>query len=112
MATAGAPFNGGQPIAPERCRMRYWLANFPDRPWVEIGYSQAEYEADARQLRELMRDALSRRRRDAFERTDDERNCQYCNYRTLCRRQGIVASAPPDETSDLLELEPLPRIDC
>ncbi len=111
MATAGAPFNGGQPIAPERCRMRYWLANFPDRPWVEIGYSQAEYEADARQLRELMSDALSRRRRDAFERTDDERNCQYCNYRTLCRRQGIVDSAPPDETSALIDLETIPTLD-
>lgn len=111
MATAGAPFNGGQPIAPERCRMRYWLANFPDRPWVEIGYSQAEYEADARRLHDLVSDALSRRRRDAFERTSDERHCQYCNYRTLCQRQGIVDATPPDETPLLIDLETIPTLD-
>lgn len=111
LATAGAPFNGGQPIAPERCRMRYWLANFPDRPWVEIGYSQAEYEADARQLSALVSDALSRRRRDAFERTANEAHCQYCNYRTLCQRQPIAGFAPPDESPALIDLETIPTLD-
>jgi CRISPR/Cas system-associated exonuclease Cas4 (RecB family) len=88
LATAGAPFNGGQLIPPEQIRMRYWLANFPEQPWVEITYSRREYEADTRMLLALADDAATRPDEAAYPMTDDERKCSACLYRTLCKRSG------------------------
>ncbi len=111
LATAGAPFNNGQPIVPEQCRMRYWLANFPEQPWVEITYSQAEYAADHARLSGLIDDAIYRETEVEFEKTNDEKHCTYCNYRTLCQRRGAVGAAPPDEETGLIDLENIPTLD-
>ena len=111
LATAGAPFSAGQPLTPERCQMRYWLANFPEHPWVEIAYSQAEYEADRNRLGALINDATRRASEAEFEKTSDEKHCTYCNYRTLCRRRGATGAAPPDEETRLLDLENIPTLD-
>jgi hypothetical protein len=92
LTTAGAPFNDGAPIAPEQCAMRYWLANFPERPWVEITYSRGDYEADREHLIGLASDAARRTGGEAFELTSDERHCTYCTYRTLCHRRGEPVS--------------------
>lgn len=101
LATAGAPFNGGDPVAPERCAMRYWLANFPEQPWAEIGYTRAEYEADRAQLLALAADAARRTGEAEFEKTDDERKCTYCIFRTLCHRRGANGAAPPDDEEEI-----------
>jgi hypothetical protein len=101
LATAGAPFNGGEPFAPEQCVMRYWLANFPERPWVEITYSQAEYAQDAARLLALAQDAAQRNGEAQFPKTDDERKCTYCVYRTLCHQRGAPGAAMPDEEMDM-----------
>jgi CRISPR/Cas system-associated exonuclease Cas4 (RecB family) len=97
LATAGAPFNGGQPIPPEACAMRYWLANFPERPWVEIRYSRAEYVQDAALLNALAANIKSRSGQDQFPKTDDVRHCTYCTYRTLCHQHSVQDAAVPDE---------------
>ena len=111
LATAGAPFNNGQAIAPEQCAMRYWLANFPERPWVTITYSQAEYDADAKRLHNLIEDAAHRGSEADFAKTPDERHCTYCNYRTLCQRSGADGATPPDEETGLIDLETIPTLD-
>jgi len=96
LATAGAPFNEGHPFEPEQCAMRYWLANFPDRAWVEITYSRAEYEADKAMLSGLV-DEISRGQTiEDFPKTSDERKCRYCEYRTLCHRLGAPGAITPE----------------
>jgi hypothetical protein len=104
LATAGAPFNEGRAPDPERCTMRYWLANFPDAPWVTIDYSPRELEQDRAKLSALVDDIASRTTPAAFELTTDVRQCAACTYRTLCKRDG----AAPVDAGDL---DDEPRID-
>jgi hypothetical protein len=93
LATAGAPYNNGHAPQPDRCSMIYWLANFPQTPWVAIDYSPREYEQDRRKLTALVEEIARRTTPDAFELTADERHCVACTYRTLCKRDG---AAPVD----------------
>ncbi len=105
LATAGAPYNAGRPLQPDLLRLRYWLANFPESPWVDIGYSAPEFEADGRML-DALADDIARRQGEAdFPKTDDLRHCAACSYRTLCQRDAQLAGAeltlldddPPDD---------------
>ncbi len=100
LVTAGAAYNAGLPIEPARCELWYWLANFPEQPWVRIGYSAAEYQTDHDLLLALAADAGRRTDARAFPLTDDERRCTYCAYRALCRRTGVPGSPPEDEADD------------
>jgi hypothetical protein len=100
LATAGAAYNGGEPFVPEQCSMRYWLANFPEQPWVDIPYTAAQYEQDGQQLLALLESAAHCDREEQFEKTGDERRCAYCTYRTLCDRK--VVAPEPATVSDLL----------
>lgn len=116
LATAGAPYNGGRALAPEQCVMRYWLANFPEQPWVEIRYSQAAYEADRAwllaQVQDCARRAAAAHVEDAFEKTLDERHCTYCTFRTLCRRNGAPDGAEaPEEEARLIDLSEAQELD-
>ncbi|MEO6063688.1 MAG: PD-(D/E)XK nuclease family protein [Thermoflexales bacterium] len=86
LAAAGAPFNGGRPFDPARLRMRYWLANFPEQPWVEVPYSRAEFEADGRRLAGMVAAIQARSGEAAFEKTERLQTCANCEYRTLCAR--------------------------
>ncbi len=107
LATAGAPFNNGVPLQPEQCVMRYWLANFPERPWVEIGYSAAEYAHDTARLLALASDISTRATQvneAQFPKTDDERKCTYCTYRTLCHRRGAPGAELPDDEVTMIDL--------
>lgn len=109
LATAGAAFNGGVPFAPEQCHFRYWLANFPDAPWVDIPYSAQEYERDSRSLLALMADAARREGEEQYEMTPDESKCATCTYRTLCRRKVVeLEQAAPDQWVDI---EAAPELD-
>jgi hypothetical protein len=107
LAAAGAAFNGGQPFAPELCSMRYWLANFPEQPWVDIAYTTDQFNRDAAQLRSLMDSAVQRADEAQYELTEDERKCTYCTYRTLCRRRGAPSAEAIiwDAETDTDELE-------
>ena len=109
LATAGAAFNAGEPFAPEKISMRYWLANFPDAPWVDIPYSADEHERDRRSLLALMDDAARREGEEQYEMTPDESKCSDCTFRTLCRRRtGEPEQAAPDQW---LDAEETPELD-
>ncbi len=114
LATAGAPFNNGVPMQPEQCVMRYWLANFPERPWVEIGYSAAEYAQDTAKLLALASDISTRATQAGevqFPKTDDERKCTYCTYRTLCHRRGAPGAELPDDEVTMIDLSNVEALD-
>lgn len=102
LATAGSAFTEGRPLKPEQCSLRYWLVNHPGDPWIEISYSQAQYERDRAQLGGLIESILARQDEAAFEMTADERQCTYCTFRTLCRRSGDLSALPPDEDEAML----------
>jgi PD-(D/E)XK nuclease superfamily len=111
LATAGGPFGDGTAPSPNRCVMRYWLANFPEDPWIDIHYSAADYENDQRALLQLARNAATLDGEAAFEKTDDERKCTYCTYRTLCHRRGAAGGHTPDEDAVAVDLTDLGGLD-
>jgi hypothetical protein len=111
LAEAGAAYNGGSPFEPERCSMRYWLANFPHQPWVDVPYSSAEHEDNRRWLRGLADAAAGGEGEAQYPMTGDERRCTYCAYRTLCRRQGAPGGELPDEEAAEFDAESAPELE-
>lgn len=111
LAASGAPFNGGRPFEPGRIQMRYWLANFPERPWVKVAYSREAFEQDGRALAALIADIRSRSGEEAFGKTDDAKACARCGYRTLCSRQdardpeAVLDDAPAEDDDRVVALE-------
>jgi len=114
LATAGAPYaDVDGDLDPARGVMRYWLANYPEQPWVDIGYGPAEHRADYERLLAIAHDIASRPDEAAFEKTADERHCAVCTYRTLCHRgagSALVEGSSDAEArimdlSDIQELE-------
>ena len=104
LATAGAAFNGGMPLQPEQCRMRYWLANFPDQPWVEVGYSQAQYEEDRRWLLNLVEEICRREGENQFP-PSAQQCCAYCTYQTLCQRRDGISGDEWFDADSIAELD-------
>ena len=73
--------------------MRYWLANYPERPWVDVPYSRADFEADGRRLSAMVAAIRARSGEAAFEKTERLQTCALCDYRTLCARGAAGDSA-------------------
>jgi hypothetical protein len=112
LARASAPYHGGLAFDPEQISMRYWLANFPERLWVEIPYSRTEYEADKTRLQNLAQDAARRKGEDQFEKTSDERKCKHCSFRTLCHRKSETAFASElDEEARIIDLNDIEALE-
>lgn len=106
LCMAGSALRGGKPFLPEQVRMRYWLANFPDRPWVELRYSQPEFLADQARLLAMARDVRARNGIDAFPMTPNTKQCTYCTFRTLCARTDASGEPPLDDERVLDEDAP------
>jgi len=107
LAMAGASLNRGQPFRPEQIEMVYWFACFPDHP-ERFTYSPAQHHSDLLDLRGLAAE-ITRLGEDEFARTDDDRPCKFCVYRSLCER-GAVAGLFEDcedepEAADPLEID-------
>ena len=103
LSLAGAHLNGGAAVQPAQIEMIYWFSADPTRP-VTIAYSQAQCEVDGEFIAALI--AQIRALDPPFALTADERQCQYCNYRSLCRR-GVTAGRDAEgesagEEGDLL----------
>jgi predicted RecB family nuclease len=86
LAQAGTVLNGGTPIAAEQIEMVYWFADFPSEP-VRLPYSATQFKRDWDMLSGLVHD-LSHHR--VFPKTDDEKKCAYCPYRSYCNRGEIA----------------------
>lgn len=84
--------------SPEDIRMTYWFPAFPDAA-VGFDYSQPQYEQDLQILGDMVDEILAKDEVE-FIKTDDERKCKYCRYRSLCER-GVEAGVPPDDGSNL-----------
>lgn len=95
LALSGGALNGGTPFAPERIEMRYWYAAFPNEPTV-IRYDRDRFEADGAYLAGLLQE-IAERPAGGFERTDDQRRCRLCTYRSFCGRGREAGDGDVDE---------------
>ncbi|NDJ60406.1 MAG: PD-(D/E)XK nuclease family protein [Chloroflexi bacterium] len=84
LVLAGTALNGGVPLQPEQVEMRYWFAQFPEKPEI-FTYASDQFRADGESLAALVAD-IQGRAADAFALTEDRRLCQFCTYRSLCDR--------------------------
>lgn len=84
LAMAGAHLNGGQGIAPEQIEMRYWFAGYPSQPEI-FAYNTALHQEYGARLETLLLD-ITRRGDGEFELTPVVTRCDYCPYRSICRR--------------------------
>lgn len=86
---------------PSDVEMWYWFAAHPLNP-ERLRYSAAAYRADIAYLENLVAEIAQRIAamastdiaEEVWPLTEDERECRYCTYRSLCRR-GVVAG--PEE---------------
>jgi len=98
LVRGGAHLNGGRPVPPARVRLVYWFAEHPDRP-ANLAYDDARYSADQAYLEGLVHTIAAADTRD-FPRTDDERRCRFCRYRSLCGRGEAAAEGAWEDQED------------
>lgn len=110
---AGACYNGGQRLEPEQVEMIYWLAEFHGDT-ERFRYDSAQYETDKLYLASLISE-IQGHQEPIWPLTLDERQCLFCNYRSLCER-GVKAGLLADLEDDLepampeIELEQIGEI--
>lgn len=97
LVEAGAQLNAGQPICPEQVEMIYWFPGFPHEPEC-LPYSEALYTADRQRLEKLARE-IDNCSPGEFGMALEDRNCEYCVYRSLCRR-GVRAGDWNDQEDE------------
>jgi hypothetical protein len=71
-------------IDPERVEMVYWYSDFPDNP-ERFSYSKDQYDRDLGELTALA-EQIDQLDPDAFDKTQNQRHCRFCPYRSLCNR--------------------------
>lgn len=75
----------GEEVQPEKVKMIYWYAGFPDAP-EKFVYSQANLDKDEVYLTERIGEVIHLEGLDDFPLTDNVNRCQFCSYRSLCDR--------------------------
>ena len=86
LVQAGASLLEGAAPEAEQIEMVYWFADYPNEP-ARFAYSTAQFQRDWSALQTLVAEILSA---SDFPKTDDERDCLYCVYRSYCER-GVAA---------------------
>ena len=81
---SGKQWNNNQEIEPLQIDMIYWFANEPDHPEI-FQYSQYQLEQDKEYFKNLLTE-IKLTKIGEFMLTPDERNCKFCQYRSLCNR--------------------------
>jgi len=85
--------------SPSDLAMWYWFAEHPLNP-ERFRYSESAYRADLTYLEELIAEIVRRLEtlsplnaaEEVWPLTEDERECRYCAYRSLCRREAVHSS--------------------
>ncbi len=93
---------------PSDVEMWYWFAEHPLNP-ERLCYSEATYRTDVIYLEnlvaEIVRHIAARASvevtAEMWPLTEDERECRYCTYRSLCRRSTVAGPAEyvPDDAA-------------
>ena len=102
LVLAGTHLNGDDPIHPEQITMIYWYADYPAEP-ARFSYSVTQFDRDREALGRMVAEIAASM---DFPRTDEEKKCSYCVYRSFCDRKVVPG------VDELLESElEEPRID-
>jgi len=90
-------------VQPSQVSMSYWFAEFPSTTEV-FGYDEEQFRADGKYLQRLVLEIGERTAAcvegELLPRTSDRERCQFCRYRSLCRR-GVE---PGDVNAAMAEL--------
>jgi hypothetical protein len=109
-------FAGGELLTADCIRMNYWFTAQSQTP-VSLPYQTSAYQRDQRDLSRLIKE-ISVSKPSDFRRTDDEKKCHFCIYRSHCDR-GIEAGdledfddfdLEPMDAPDTITFEDLPEI--
>lgn len=99
----GEQWNNNQKIEPLQIEMIYWFANDPENP-DSFSYSQQQFQDDLEYIRDLI-GKIESTKPNEFRLTDNQKMCNFCQYRSLCNR-GIKPGKIDDlNTLDLQFLE-------
>lgn len=85
LATAGAAYNAGQPLAATAIKMMYWYPHFPTEPEL-FEYGPKLQQRDEQFLSDLIERVKYAADNSDFPLTADNKPCRYCIYRSLCDR--------------------------
>lgn len=88
LVEAGDSFRELGSLEPGQVEMVYWYPEFPQEP-VRIPYTAEQHQQDKSYLMELVRE-IENLAEDEFTLTEDEDQCRFCTYRSLCDR-GVRA---------------------
>ena len=96
---AGAHLNDGVPPNPSIVEMIYWYARHPSQV-QRFPYSEAQRDSDLEYLSGLIEEIVAREQ-ETWTLTDYLRSCEYCRYRSLCKRD--VGAGALDEAEEFPE---------
>ncbi len=102
LVKAGDQLNGGQPITPEQIEMVYWFSNFPTAP-MKFRYDLEKFKADETYISGLG-EKIKGLSEDEAPKTENEKRCKFCVYRSLCNR-GVSAGTLDELEDDLDEVD-------
>ena len=88
LSKAGNFLNNEKPLAPEQITMIYWYANFPKEPFRYSQNASGIANHHAKLLAII--DEIQSLSDKIAPLTENEKLCQYCVYRSLCKR-GVKA---------------------
>ena len=105
LVEAGAQFNAGDAVDAATVEMIYWFAQFPAQP-ERFGYDAGLHAEDRTCLSDLITEIQERTSEGRLPKTEGQKTCVYCLYKTLCDRNvepGDLDSL--DDESDEISLD-------
>ncbi|MGV8027121.1 MAG: PD-(D/E)XK nuclease family protein [Anaerolineaceae bacterium] len=98
--------NGKQTIQPAQVELVYWFPQFPDQSFC-FPYSSVQMQDDENIMAGLMNE-IDKKSVDDFPKTEDDKRCRFCVYRSYCGRGKQAANIFEGETEfdfDLSDLD-------
>lgn len=108
LTLAGKSINQGLDISASSIKMVYWFANHPEKP-IEFQYDDYHFIADQKRLKVILKEIESNLESE-FPKTEDPRQCKFCNFRSYCSR-GVEAGIIDKETESSYISEGINLID-
>ncbi|MBI9048313.1 MAG: PD-(D/E)XK nuclease family protein [Anaerolineaceae bacterium] len=102
LATFGAGLNNNTPLQADQISMMYWFPEFPNQE-IQFSYSKSKYDEDQLFLKELMAEIVAKKPGE-FYLTEQDKNCIYCVYRSLCARGSTAGDYNDIQEEDAEQL--------
>jgi hypothetical protein len=100
------PGSASLAMQPARVELVYWFPQFPSQP-ESFPYSSTQMQDDKKMIASLMKE-IDQKAAGDFPKTEDEKRCRFCVYRSYCGRGKQAANIFTSETEfdfDLSDLD-------